>query len=355
VHLGMTYDGSEKRFYVNGMQVAAGDVAFSPNNQYPLRIGAGATEGPGGFWFNGLVDEVAVYDHVLTSEQLGGRYRTGSVAAPGLMEQLFLVEFNNASSSGLGLDASAMVPGGRTGSLPTRTNPDGALVMGGGGTGSYVFDAPSKFLYDFDSPMTLSTQAWITNGAPGSDANAYLGLVALHMHGTANSGPDERGGLFAQFQPYTSGNGRMRLGFQSDDFAGSGSTYWIDSILTQNVSGIANANGLFNMDLMIGGLDDDDLLTFMVSQGTWSTSIATTIGTYRANLGALNVNALLAFDMNLADLRFAPNLMNVGIISTSSHLDAYNFLSVTGHGFPEPGTLALLGIGAALLRRRRRR
>jgi hypothetical protein len=354
VHLAMTYDGTEKRFYVNGMQVAAGNVPFSPNDVAPLRIGAGATEGAGNYWFNGLVDEVAVYDHVLTSEQLGARYRAGAVAEPVGTRQLFLAEFDNASSAGLGLDASAMVPGGRTGSLPARTNPDGALLMGGGGTGSYVFDAPIDLYYIFEEPLTINTQAWISNGAPGSQANAYMGLVALHMHGTADSGPDERGGLWAQFQPYTNGTGHIRLGFQSDDFAGSGSEYWIDNLLDHGVSGIPDANGIFDMELLIGGFSDEDSLIFTVSQGEWQASIDATIGAYRQALGARSVGALQAFDLVLSDLRLAPQLMNVGIISTTARLDMYNFLSVTGFHIPEPGTLVLLGIGAALLRRRRR-
>jgi hypothetical protein len=36
-------------------------IAIQPNDTFPLRIGAGATEGPGGFWFPGRVDDVRIY------------------------------------------------------------------------------------------------------------------------------------------------------------------------------------------------------------------------------------------------------------------------------------------------------
>ncbi len=61
MHLAATYDGAKARFYTNGILAASVTVAFRPNDAFPLRIGAGATEGNGSFWFPGLIDDVRVY------------------------------------------------------------------------------------------------------------------------------------------------------------------------------------------------------------------------------------------------------------------------------------------------------
>lgn len=81
-HLVGTYDGQYKSFYVNGVLLDSVAATISPNTQRPLRIGGGSTESTGNFFFNGDIDEVAVYDTVLTSHQIYERFLTGSGAAP---------------------------------------------------------------------------------------------------------------------------------------------------------------------------------------------------------------------------------------------------------------------------------
>ena len=61
IHLAATYDGTNTCFYTNGSLAASAMIAVQPNDTFPLRIGAGATEGPGGFWFPGRVDDVRIY------------------------------------------------------------------------------------------------------------------------------------------------------------------------------------------------------------------------------------------------------------------------------------------------------
>jgi len=78
-HLVGTYDGATQRFYVNGIEVGTPLVGqgFGPNNGDVLRIGAGATEGPGNFFFHGDVDEVAVYGTALSPERIAAHYTAG--------------------------------------------------------------------------------------------------------------------------------------------------------------------------------------------------------------------------------------------------------------------------------------
>jgi hypothetical protein len=67
IHLAATYDGTNACFYTNGSLAASATMAIQPNDTYPLRLGAGATEGAGGYWFPGWVDDVRVYRVALDS------------------------------------------------------------------------------------------------------------------------------------------------------------------------------------------------------------------------------------------------------------------------------------------------
>jgi tRNA threonylcarbamoyladenosine modification (KEOPS) complex Pcc1 subunit len=76
-HLVATYDGTTKRFFVNGIEVGSSTAAFGPNDENPLRFGGGGTEGDGNYFFEGDVDEPAIYNKALTREQILQHYLTG--------------------------------------------------------------------------------------------------------------------------------------------------------------------------------------------------------------------------------------------------------------------------------------
>jgi hypothetical protein len=68
-HVAVTYDGANQRLYVNGVQVASraqtGSMALGNG---PLRIGGNgswATE-----FFQGLIDDVRVYNRALTATEI---------------------------------------------------------------------------------------------------------------------------------------------------------------------------------------------------------------------------------------------------------------------------------------------
>ena len=75
-HVAMTYDGSFLNLYVNGTldgsQAATGPLVTSTE---ALRIGGDET---GPWYFNGLVDELALYSRALTSAEIQAIYNAGS-------------------------------------------------------------------------------------------------------------------------------------------------------------------------------------------------------------------------------------------------------------------------------------
>jgi hypothetical protein len=85
-HVACTYDGATMRMYVNGADVGRTNARLSPNTARPLRIGAGATERAGDYFFQGLIGDVRVYDKVLSADRVkalceaGGK--TETVAKP---------------------------------------------------------------------------------------------------------------------------------------------------------------------------------------------------------------------------------------------------------------------------------
>lgn len=76
-HLVGIYDGKKIRFIVNGVQAGSTSVPlFQRNSARPLRIGGGATEGTGSFFWQGELDEAAVYNGVLDSARIVNHFTT---------------------------------------------------------------------------------------------------------------------------------------------------------------------------------------------------------------------------------------------------------------------------------------
>ncbi|MBX3233136.1 MAG: LamG domain-containing protein [Labilithrix sp.] len=76
VHVAGTYDGATARLYVNGAEVTSLPTTVTlPDNSLPLRIGADSN---GQNRFNGSIDEVALYDRALTTQELATIHTAGT-------------------------------------------------------------------------------------------------------------------------------------------------------------------------------------------------------------------------------------------------------------------------------------
>lgn len=79
-HLVATYDGSTKRFYVNGQLAGSSTAPYNAGFATLLRLGAGDTAGPGDFFFEGDIDEVAHYAYALPPERIAAHTAAGRPA-----------------------------------------------------------------------------------------------------------------------------------------------------------------------------------------------------------------------------------------------------------------------------------
>ena len=98
-HLAATYDGSTLRLYVNGTQVSStartGSIATSTN---PLQIGGDSIYGQ---YFNGLIDEVRIYNVALTQAQIQSDMNTpigASTPSPAVTLSSTSVVFGNQAT-----------------------------------------------------------------------------------------------------------------------------------------------------------------------------------------------------------------------------------------------------------------
>jgi glucose/arabinose dehydrogenase len=118
-HLVGTYDGTTERLYVNGALVASqpltGALGTVAGN---FRIGTTRSSE----WFNGAIDEVAVYNKALTPAQVQAHYIAGAQA----VTEKVLIE-----------DWCAQYPSHTIGDL--KFGPDGALYASGGDGASFDF------------------------------------------------------------------------------------------------------------------------------------------------------------------------------------------------------------------------
>lgn len=81
VHIVATYDGVQMSVYVNGASEATETASFSIAGASNDMV-VGAEAGGGEDFFDGAMDEVAVYDHALTAARVTAHYMVGTGQAP---------------------------------------------------------------------------------------------------------------------------------------------------------------------------------------------------------------------------------------------------------------------------------
>ncbi len=75
-HVAATSDGSLLKLYINGQLVATTAGTLGPKNNAPLRLGAIESAQP--YTFEGLLDEVSIYNRALSADEILAIYMAGS-------------------------------------------------------------------------------------------------------------------------------------------------------------------------------------------------------------------------------------------------------------------------------------
>ncbi len=140
-HYVATYDGFNSTLYVDGQDVWNATTSYSPDTWSPLAIGGGKWDyGPicGLRWFQGMLDEVAIYTNVLSPTAVANHYQAGISASSNYFQtvindgpelyyrmdcpaftvaptSLFPSAFNFGTSPVIGTYPSGIVPGGISG------------------------------------------------------------------------------------------------------------------------------------------------------------------------------------------------------------------------------------------------
>jgi Concanavalin A-like lectin/glucanases superfamily/Putative Ig domain/Bacterial Ig-like domain (group 2)/PQQ-like domain len=172
IHLVCTFDGTTTRIYKNGVE------GYSPSGGGTMWTGGGVARigeaGAGGATFNGLIDEIAVYDRVLTPNQITGHYLLRNTTSSVAVQMIA----SDPESEALTYSATGLPPGllinpgtGLVSGNPTQT---GTFTVAVTATDPGGLAASETFTWTItSSPVANPHQPSVTN--PGSQSSPVTG------------------------------------------------------------------------------------------------------------------------------------------------------------------------------------
>jgi len=178
-HLAATFDGTTKRMYVNGRQVASAVSAVTAVNASTVQI-SGYT--PGGYIVNGLIDHVRIFNYARTPAQIAYDYNRGGPVGWWKMDECQGTVANDSGGlgtiGGIGGNPGTITIGATGTQTAVGTCTTAGTAWGNGVNGKYSnslnFDGTDDYV-SVGSPVPTSLQAttaitlaaWIKPAANG--------------------------------------------------------------------------------------------------------------------------------------------------------------------------------------------
>ena len=130
-HVALTYDATGRTLYVNGAPAGSGDAPAIPPDDNGAAIGD-VTHEPYSSYFEGLIDEVSVYNRALTSNEIAGIYAAGSAGKCVLGVPPAIVAQPQNSTNAVGTTATFSVTASGTLPLSYQWQHYGTNLLDGG-------------------------------------------------------------------------------------------------------------------------------------------------------------------------------------------------------------------------------
>jgi hypothetical protein len=107
-HIAATFDGSTKRLYLNGEEVASGVATLGTPDTASVRIGTSGDCGDFGQEFRGLIDEVEIHDRALSLGEIQSIYNAGAFGKCEIViePEIFSDGFESGNTSAWSLDTN---------------------------------------------------------------------------------------------------------------------------------------------------------------------------------------------------------------------------------------------------------
>ena len=230
-YLVYTYDGTIERCYVDGVQRAFNPIVGSlTSNNEQISIGKEVSGSPDQYYpFNGIIDEVKIYNNALSAQEVALRYGSGLVGS---------WHFSEITGTAVAADMSGNGNNGQLGTTSGADASDPAWNASGRFGNALTFDGVDDYVAvaneaSFDITAQVTVESWVKLSATQTAstmwsiaAKGYDGIFPYALIHTNNTGIDGAKYGFA-FGGVTGGIWKLAGSTNSGSLAAVGQWYYV--------------------------------------------------------------------------------------------------------------------------------